>query len=199
MGDVRNERGFTLIEMIGVLAVIAILAAIVAPKIIDAIRESRINALAEEIKTIETAVANYYRDTGQLPAAHYSGQTTNKDLLRPRPGVKNWRGPYLDKDLFNPVNPNGYVNLARGGWTFDIDGDGNNDYGNGTPKPIVAILSIGGLTADQARRLSDLLDGDGDRTTGTNAWYAAGRVRTANSADPGNAANTQIYVFLAAL
>lgn len=191
----NDQRGFTLIEMIGVLAVIAILAAIVAPKIIEAINEARMNSLAEEIASIRTAVASYYKDTGAFPAVNGS----RNDLMSKPQGIKNWNGPYLEKQLTNPVNPNGQVSVGQGNWNFDIDGDGNNDYGQGTAKQNVAMTWISGLTADQARRLSQIIDGDGDNTANNaSAWYRAGRVRTSNAADPAGSNWTTVYVFLGA-
>ena len=182
----RHQRGFTLIEMIGVLAVIAILAAIVAPKIFDAISDSKIDSLVEEISTVRTATASYYKDTGVFPY-------NQNYLLAQKKGIKGWNGPYLDKKLTNPINPSGYFEVGQGNWNFDINGDGVNDYGTGTNKPIVGIAHFNGLTTAQAKEISNIIDGDGESTS----WFSAGRVRTNNSQDPGNSTNVTLYVFLA--
>ncbi len=50
-----DVKAFTLIEMIGVLAVIGILAALLVPKIFEAINNARINSTAVSIATIKTA------------------------------------------------------------------------------------------------------------------------------------------------
>ena len=68
-----DSRGFTLIEMIGVLAVVAVLAAMVLPKVFDVIAESRVNSLAASVKAYETAVTRYYGDIGSLMPLDASG------------------------------------------------------------------------------------------------------------------------------
>ena len=65
----RNNKGFTLIEMIGVLAVIAILAALLIPKIFEAIHSARISSAAGACATVKTATADYYAKNGSLGIA----------------------------------------------------------------------------------------------------------------------------------
>src|SRR5438552_19103633 len=60
------RKGFTLIEMIGVLAVIAILASLLIPKIFEAINHARINNAAVSYNTVKTAVADHYAKFGSL-------------------------------------------------------------------------------------------------------------------------------------
>ncbi|MEM7233820.1 MAG: prepilin-type N-terminal cleavage/methylation domain-containing protein, partial [Planctomycetota bacterium] len=63
----QGQKGFTLMEMIGVVAVIAILAAMATPMIFDAILDARVSAVLQQARTLETAAARYYTDTGQWP------------------------------------------------------------------------------------------------------------------------------------
>src|SRR2546423_3634975 len=63
----RRNQGFTLIEMIGVLAVIAILAAVLVPKVFEAINNSRINNSAMTYNTVKTAIADHYAKFGAIP------------------------------------------------------------------------------------------------------------------------------------
>src|SRR5260221_6663702 len=59
-----TRRGFTLIEMIGVLAVIAILASLLIPKIFEAINNSRINNAIVSYNTVKSAVADHFAKYG---------------------------------------------------------------------------------------------------------------------------------------
>jgi prepilin-type N-terminal cleavage/methylation domain-containing protein len=61
-----NHRGFTLIEMIGVLAVIAILAALLIPKVFSAIADAKINNAIVSAETVKTALADHYGKYGKF-------------------------------------------------------------------------------------------------------------------------------------
>jgi general secretion pathway protein G len=119
-----DSRGFTLIEMIGVLAVVAVLAALVLPKVFDVIAESRVNALAASVKAYETAVMKYYGDIGSLMPLNATGVPTveatgdsatatslaarltlsRSDALVTSAGMwPKFRGPYLEK--FDTTSP----------------------------------------------------------------------------------------------
>src|ERR1017187_2628103 len=56
----QAARGFTLIEMIGVLAVIAILASLLIPKVFSAISQARVNGVTISTDTVKTALADHY-------------------------------------------------------------------------------------------------------------------------------------------
>src|SRR5438094_3231429 len=62
----KRVQGFTLIEMIGVLAVIAILASMLIPKIFEAINSARINNTIQSYNSIKTAVMDHYGKYGAI-------------------------------------------------------------------------------------------------------------------------------------
>lgn len=205
----EKEGGFTLIEMIGVLAVIAVLASMVAPKIFDAIRDSKVDTLLADVGSVRTQIVSFYKDTSRFPQ-HYTGvgvtaaaAVTPNELITDAAGgvvgtgIRGWRGPYLDKELENPLNPNSNLLVESSRQSananvveFDINGDGVVDYTNqvaaaGAAGPSlkndIAYIVIDGLTYDEAERISKALDGDADlagavagATTGP--WWQNGRV-----------------------
>jgi general secretion pathway protein G len=95
----RRRAGVTLIEMLVVVTIIALFAALVAPKILGRADQARVTAAKVQIQNFQGALAQYKLDTGTFP-------TTEQGLraLREKPaGLDSWRGPYLPKDV--PPDP----------------------------------------------------------------------------------------------
>jgi prepilin-type N-terminal cleavage/methylation domain-containing protein len=67
LNPARKTQGFTLVEMIGVLAIIAILIALLLPKIFQLIASANARSMAAAVRTYETAVINYFADVGSKP------------------------------------------------------------------------------------------------------------------------------------
>jgi general secretion pathway protein G len=90
----RTCRGFTLIEMVAVLAVIGTLALLVAPSLLRNVGDANMVAARTQIETLVVALESYRLDTGRYP-------TTAEGLVvlrtRPDSAVRGWRGPYLRK------------------------------------------------------------------------------------------------------
>lgn len=63
----KSTQGFTLIEMIGVLAIIGILASVVAPKVIEAIRDAKVTSSLANLNTVKSAAINYYARYNAYP------------------------------------------------------------------------------------------------------------------------------------
>jgi general secretion pathway protein G len=62
-----QKAGFTLIEMIGVLAIIGILSAAVAPKVIEAIRDAKVTSAISSVNAARTATLQYYAKYDRVP------------------------------------------------------------------------------------------------------------------------------------
>jgi general secretion pathway protein G len=89
------RAGVTLIEMLVVVVIIALFAAVVAPSLFKQSDKARVTAAKQEISNLELALGQYKLDIGTFP-------TTEQGLgaLRQQPqGVEQWHGPYLTKDL----------------------------------------------------------------------------------------------------
>lgn len=173
----HKQRGFTLMEMIGVIAVIAILASMATPMIFEAIRNARVAAFVEDVNVLRTAVATYYEDTGQFPQHIPTDSRDGRKLLSSnstaRP-IGGWDGPYIEKEFENPFRENGYrsiLSTANANYQFDLDGDGNIDTSG------VSVIRVDNVSDSDAKRISDILDGDGDVASGDGAWNKAGRVK----------------------
>ena len=90
------NRAFTLVEIMLVVAIIGILAALVIPKIAGKSEQARITRVQADIKGgIKSAVDEFEVDNGFYPSSL-------QDLLQQPRNAKNWHGPYLDA---LPVDP----------------------------------------------------------------------------------------------
>jgi general secretion pathway protein G len=92
----NSRRGFTLTELMLVVVIIGILAALVIPKIAGNSERARVTAATADINGgIKSALGQYEIDNGFYPKSL-------QDLLVQPSNAKNWHGPYLDK---LPVDP----------------------------------------------------------------------------------------------
>jgi len=103
----RRQEGFTLIELLVVLTILAMLAALVVPRVFRSLEKAKVNTAKAQISALESAIGAYRHNVGSFP-------TTDEGLqaLRQRPsGVENWDGPYIPKDV--PLDPWGHPYVYR--------------------------------------------------------------------------------------
>jgi len=86
-----DEAGFTLVELLVVLAIIGLIAGIVAPQVLRYLGAAKVDTAKAQIKNFESALELFYIDTGNYP-------TTDQGLAalasRPADGAP-WNGPYI--------------------------------------------------------------------------------------------------------
>ena len=114
----RSERGFTLIELIVVLVILGLLAAVVVPNITKHLSKSKEQIARIQIKELEGALQMFAFDVGRYPT-----NSEGLEALASNPGnVEAWKGPYVSKAL--PMDPWGkpYVYRFPGthGGEFDL-------------------------------------------------------------------------------
>lgn len=98
----RDNKGFTLVELLTVVAIIAILGAIVAPNIFRAVERSKVTAAVADYRAIKSAATAYYSDMGEWPSGNTDG---DPGFIAEPKNAEGWNGPYLDSwPAKNPWN-----------------------------------------------------------------------------------------------
>jgi len=87
------EDGYTLLELLVVLAILGLLVALAAPRVMSYFSRSKTSAAQVQIASIETALDLYRLDVGDYPAADQG----LKALVDQPTGVDAWHGPYLTR------------------------------------------------------------------------------------------------------
>ncbi len=105
---ISQKAGFTLLEMVLVLALIGLMAALVGPRLFGALDRGQRQTAIGQMALLGSALDLYRLDTGRLP----STQEGLAALLSSPTGTQNWRGPYLRADHL-PKDPWGNLYLYR--------------------------------------------------------------------------------------
>jgi len=91
----RLQSGFTLIEIMVVVIILGILAAIVAPNVIGRIGDAQISAAKQDIRGIEQALKLYRLDNFDYPSTEQGLAALSSEPADPN--IRNWKGPYLER------------------------------------------------------------------------------------------------------
>lgn len=106
MKNRRQQRGFTLIEMLIVIIVIAVLAAVVVPKVVNVVGLSKTNAGTADLRTLNDALVRVQADAGSCPADAATAGTWLTSATKPAswPAAGSWTGPYINSATV-PTSP----------------------------------------------------------------------------------------------
>ena len=126
----RKRKGFTLVELLVVIVIITMLAALVAPRIFGKLGKAKHNLAKIGISQVEQALITFYTDCGRFPT---QAEGLGALITEPSGLVGKWAGRYLKpKDLLDPWD-NEFIYQTKDG------GDGDEPY---------VIISLG---ADNAQ------------------------------------------------
>ncbi len=133
----RDEAGFTLVEMLVVITIIGMIMALVGPRVLNYLSESKAKAAKIQIESLSSALDLYYLDLDRYP-------TTNEGLaaLTRSNNLPGWNGPYLRGGVV-PNDPwgHGYVYRSPGERApYDIVslGSDGQEGGSGTAADIAS-------------------------------------------------------------
>lgn len=116
---VNSERGFSLLELLVVMTIMAILGTIVATSVMGRVSKARQIAAKTQIDGFRVALSIYRLDNGQFPATE-QGLTALREKPSTAPVPENWSGPYLEKDI--PLDPWGRTYVYRSPGEYDRSG-----------------------------------------------------------------------------
>jgi general secretion pathway protein G len=132
----RGEEGFTLVEMLVVITIIGLIMALVGPRVLNYLAESKVKAARIQVESFASSLDLFYLDNGRYP-------TTSEGLsaLAQRPGsAEAWNGPYVRSGAI-PNDPWGHAYVYRspsehGAYEIISYGSDGQEGGTGTAADI---------------------------------------------------------------
>lgn len=158
------REGFTLVEILVVLAIGIVLAAAVLPSLIGGVDRTRVDESAESLQSISEAVSSMWKDVGRYPGklSHLTtpittGQNGICGTAYTAAQVATWAGPYLNRTVAGTGLPLP-VGVARDSFSYDA-----------TVSPLLRV-HVDSVTHRDVRALNAALDADADSAAGAVRW-----------------------------
>ena len=126
----RNDDGFTIVELLVVLGIIALIAALVGPQAIKWFSKAKTDQAMAQMRNVESAVELYYLDNGQYPTTEQ-----NLDALLTAPDdLAAWNGPYLRREsgILDPWGRKYIYEFPGKTSTYDLKSLGRDGREGGT-------------------------------------------------------------------
>ena len=136
-------QGFTLVEMLVVITIIGLIMALVGPRVLGYLGESKVKAAKIQLQSFSSALDLFYLDAGRFP----SSSEGLAALVQRTPGVAAWNGPYL-KGGAVPSDPWNHPYIYRSPGErgpYDIMSYGSDGQEGGSG--LAADISIENLTS----------------------------------------------------
>lgn len=131
VGPRRGLRGFTLLELLVVLLIIAMLAGYVGPKLFGELDRAKVKTANGQLKALSDALDRYRLDMGNYPS---TDQGLHSLVEKPAAAGNRWHGPYLTREI--PADPWGqpyqYAQPGTAGKDFDLKSQGADGKPGGT-------------------------------------------------------------------
>lgn len=115
----KSQSGFTLVELLVVVGILAILAATIIPRFTGRTEQARLSSAKSSVRSLGSALATYEADNGEFPSDS-QGLAALMDKPSGDPEPMNWKGPYVPRDV-SLKDPWG----TR--FTYKIPGDRNRE------------------------------------------------------------------------
>ncbi len=204
----HNRGGFTLIEMVGVLAVIAILAALLIPKIFAAINESRLNNAVVSYNSVKSAAMMYFGKYGKFGGVGGTNLLAAEIASPPTGNATNWDAKVLlteqlvEKPFATKVGSDNTVEIrpclaaaatvdgSNAG--YDLSGAGGGNTAGSGQSVVEAVMK--GVALDDARDLSLRIDGPSMTETDATTTDIRGRVKYTVTSGQNT---TDVYIYIA--
>ena len=113
-----HTRGFTLLELMVVLLILALIASIAAPQVTKHLRKAKIETAKIQVDALGAAVDSFNIDTGRYPTTEESLRV----LVEKPNGLETWDGPYIKKkeSLIDPWGEPYHYRVPGTGKEYDV-------------------------------------------------------------------------------